>query len=119
MAEQVGQHFGVVFHRMMAGRNAVAFTLNGRPITPWDPFLTEEPATQQMSVEKIRYRGQVVEVEPFVLPHLSKLEEDIHARAGGLKGWNAHQGFYVYRNRRSARGGGLAWDQGLAPGGAL
>jgi hypothetical protein len=99
-AEQVGQHFGVVFHRIMTGAKAISFSLNGRPIKPWDPFMADEPATQRLPVERLKFRDAVVEVEPFVLPHLSKLEEKAHAWAGGLKGWNAHQGYYVYRNRR-------------------
>lgn len=100
LAEHVGEHFGTVFHRMMTGRDAVAFSLNGNPIKAWDPFLPDMPATQRLAVEKLRFQGQIVEVEPFVLPHLSKLDPDAHGRAAGLRGWNAHQGFYVYRNRR-------------------
>ena len=99
-AEQVGEHFAAVFHRLMSGRKAVAFTLNGKPIAPWDPFLADEAATQRLPVEKLRFQGHIVEVEPFVLPHLSKLEAASHRSAGGLRGWNAHQGFYIYRNQR-------------------
>ena len=99
-AEQVGEHFSAVFHRMMIGRNLVAFTLNGKKILPWDPFLADEDATQRLPIEKIKFQGQVIEIEPFVLPHLSKLEAEIHRDASGLRGWNAHQGFYIYRNRR-------------------
>lgn len=99
-AEHVGEHFAAVFHRLMIGRTAVAFTLNGNPIKPWDPFLTEETATQRLPVEKLPFHGHTVEVEPFVLPHLSKLDAESHRCAAGLRGWNAHQGFYIYRNRR-------------------
>ena len=41
-----------------------------------------------------------VEVRPFVLPHVSKQSEDERALGSGIFGWNAHQGFYVYRNKR-------------------
>ena len=99
-AEQVGAHFAAVFHRLMSGRGAVAFSLNGKPIPVWDPFMADEPATQRLPPEKLRFQGHIVEVEPFVLPHLSKLDAQSHGRAAGLRGWNAHQGFYVYRNRR-------------------
>ena len=99
-AEQVGEHFAAVFHRMMNGRGAVTFTLNGNPIMPWDPFLEDEDATQRLPIEKLLFQGQIIEVEPFVLPHLSKLEAEMHRGASGLRGWNAHQGFYIYRNRR-------------------
>jgi hypothetical protein len=99
-AEQVGDHFGTVFHRLMAGPRAVTFALNGRAIKPWDPFLTDETATQRLPKERLSYDGHIVEIEPFVLPHLSRVDAETHRRAGGLRGWNAHQGFYVYRNRR-------------------
>ena len=99
-AEQVGEHFAAVFHRLMVGRDAIAFSLNGKPITPWDPFLIDEAATQRLPAEKLHFQGHTIEVEPFVLPHLSKLDATSHQRAAGLRGWNAHQGFYIYRNRR-------------------
>ncbi|HSW02313.1 MAG TPA: ATP-binding protein [Sedimentisphaerales bacterium] len=99
-AENVGEYFAVVFHRLMIGRRAVVFLLNGRPIKPWDPFLADEPATQRLPLEKLPFQGCQIEVEPFVLPHLSKLDAETHHQAGGLRGWNAHQGFYIYRNRR-------------------
>ena len=37
---------------------------------------------------------------PYVLPHHSRLTAAQHHAAGGPAGWNAQQGFYVYRNRR-------------------
>lgn len=99
-AEQVGEHFGAVFHQLMSGRNPTLFSLNGKTILPWDPFLADEPATQRLPTEKLHLHGHTIEVEPFVLPHLSKLAPDSHARASGLRGWIAHQGFYIYRNCR-------------------
>ena len=39
-------------------------------------------------------------MQGFVLPHRSKLTAREHERAGGPGGWNARQGFYVYRNDR-------------------
>ncbi|HNT14178.1 MAG TPA: ATP-binding protein [Verrucomicrobiota bacterium] len=99
-AEQVGDHFSAVFHRFMNGNRAVAFSLNGTAIQPWDPFLVDEAATQRLPLERLRFQGHVVEVEPFILPHLSKLDISAHRTAAGLRGWNAHQGFYIYRNRR-------------------
>ena len=39
-------------------------------------------------------------VTPFVLPHHTRLSVEKHRAAAGPAGWNAQQGFYVYRNRR-------------------
>jgi hypothetical protein len=99
-AERVREHFAVVFHRFMSGQQAVAFTLNGNLIPPWDPFLSNETATQRLPAEKLSFQEHLIEVVPFVLPHLSKLDAEAHRRAAGVRGWNAHQGFYIYRNRR-------------------
>jgi len=99
-ADQVGEHFSMVFHRLMEGSGKIEFTLNGPKLKPWDPFLAGEEATQRLPVERLRCDGHVVEVEPFVLPHLSKIAAPLHQRAAGPRGWNAHQGFYIYRNRR-------------------
>jgi hypothetical protein len=75
-------------------------SLNDQPLSPWDPFLLEEAATQRLPLERLSFKGQVIEIEPYVLPHLSKLDAEAHRRAAGPRGWNAHQGFYVYRNNR-------------------
>jgi hypothetical protein len=105
-AEQVGKHFAAVFHRLMTGKSAVAFSLNANPIKAWDPFLADQAATQRLAVEHLKLQGHSIEVEPFILPHLSKLDAETHRSAAGLRGWNAHQGFYVYRNSRLLLPGG-------------
>ena len=97
--EAVENHIAMVFHRLMTGRASVTIWLNGQKIVPWDPFLTEEDATQHLGSESLGRDGEVV-VIPYVLPHHSRLTPEQHRLAGGSAGWNAQQGFYVYRNRR-------------------
>ncbi len=99
-AEEVGAHFSMVFHRMMTGKPKVEFRLNGNLLLPWDPFLSDQPATQPLPKEKLMLSGNEIEIEPYVLPHLSKIGPEQHKAAAGVKGWNAHQGFYIYRNKR-------------------
>jgi hypothetical protein len=84
----------------MTGRKAVKIHINNHVIEPWDPFLPEEPATQTLPRTRLKLHGDRVEIEPFILPHHSKLAKAKHEAAAGPRGWNAHQGFYVYRNRR-------------------
>ena len=43
---------------------------------------------------------QQIAIVPYVLPHVSRISAEQHARAAGIRGWNQHQGFYVYRNER-------------------
>jgi hypothetical protein len=99
-ADAVRHHLAMVFHQLMTGPRGVNLILNDRRIEPWDPFLASEPATQVLPITRLKLRGEVVEVEPFVLPHHSKLTNPKHGSASGPRGWNAHQGFYIYRNHR-------------------
>ena len=96
----VEEHVAMVFHRFMVGRNSVSVWLNGQLIRPWDPFLVDEAATQQLPSETLGPSDSGITVSPFVLPHHSRLTKEKHRVSGGPSGWNAQQGFYVYRNRR-------------------
>ena len=95
----VENHIAMVFHRLMTGRGSVAIWLNGQRIAPWDPFLAGEDATQSLGSEHLGANAEVG-VTPYVLPHHSRLTVEQHRLAGGPEGWNAQQGFYVYRNLR-------------------
>ena len=99
-ADAVRQHLSMVFHLLMTGKNSVTIILNNRAVDPWDPFLAGEPATQTLPESRLSLRGAQVHVQPFILPHHSKISKLKHDAAAGPRGWNAHQGFYVYRNRR-------------------
>ena len=74
--------------------------MNDRRISPWDPFLVDEEATQPLDFDPIWYQGERINVQPYVLPHHSRIDAETHRQASGPRGWNAHQGFYVYRNER-------------------
>lgn len=97
--DEVKQHLSMVFHRFLeAGR--LKIWLNERAIQPWDPFLTTAHATQVLAAERLPFSGSHINIQPYVLPHHSKIDPETHKRAAGPRGWNAQQGFYVYRNRR-------------------
>jgi hypothetical protein len=100
LAESVEQHIGMVFHRFLEGRPKFTIWVGDRPVDPWNPFLPHEEATQQLATERLTVHGKRLTVIPFVLPHHSKLDVEVHTRAAGPRGWNAHQGFYIYRNKR-------------------
>lgn len=99
-AKSVREHLSMVFHDLMSGRDALTIFLNGRAIEAWDPYLLGQPATQALPQTRLKLRGSIIEVSPVVLPHHSRVARAVHEAAAGPKGWNAHQGFYVYRNRR-------------------
>lgn len=99
-ADAAKQHLAMVFHRFLRGRNAVRIYLNDRPIEPWDPFMEDVEAVDPMPAEILGRDGEQIVVKAFILPHHSRISADRHAQAAGPKGWNAHQGFYIYRNKR-------------------
>lgn len=100
ITKRVQQHLEATFARFLSLRSPVHITVNGPEIIPWDPFLSEHPATQPLEVEFLSYRDHVIKVSPYVLPHRSKLDEQEASRGAGIRGWNQQQGFYVYRSDR-------------------
>lgn len=103
----VEDHLGMVFHRMLQGPlPRLRIWIDGgamdgpKAIDPWDPFLETHPATTHFPEERIHVAGGSIVVKGFVLPHKSHLRPGEHDSVGGPGGWNARQGFYVYRNER-------------------
>ncbi len=95
--EFVKKHISMVFHRFIENNNLKIWFQN-RLIEPWNPFLISEAATQFFPEEPL-YNG-LVKVKGYVLPHKSKIDSQKFVIAEGTKGWNGHQGFYIYRNQR-------------------
>jgi hypothetical protein len=93
-------HLAMVFHRYLEKNNGLKIYLNKKEIKPWDPFLKNNPSTQHLPKEFIKYQGKTITIRPFVLPHRSKLDDRTYESAGGPGGWNERQGFYLYRNER-------------------
>ena len=101
LQEEVEAHLAMTFHRFMQSRSrSLKLWMNGARIEPWDPFLIGEDATQPLEVDPVWYQEKRILVQPYVLPHHSRISADTHRAASGPRGWNAHQGFYVYRNER-------------------
>jgi len=96
--DNVKKHLAMVFHRFLE-RGRFKIWINDRTVEAWDPFLKNEKATQLLNEESFLISGKMV-VNPYVLPHRSKIDDETYNLAEGLKGWNAQQGFYIYRNER-------------------
>lgn len=101
--DQTRRHLETVFHRFLAseaGRKPVRMDFNGSPLNPFDPFGPRHPARQELPMEAVPVAGERVEVQPFVLPHHTKIARADYEVFGGDDGYLQNQGFYVYRNRR-------------------
>lgn len=101
LIDAVERHLAMIFHRFLDGPHPhLNILINGRRVKPWDPFLSNHPATWSSPVEKICSVDSIVEVQCYVLPHKDFLAPNLELSAAGPHGWTAQQGFYVYRNKR-------------------
>ena len=99
-AVELSSHLGAVFSRFLSGRSQISITVNGSRVEPWSPI---PEGSRSLSTQ---YHGKIT-INPFVLPHKSKFSNDDAFRlAGGIKGWNSQQGFYVFRKDRLIVSGG-------------
>lgn len=99
-AKDVKDHIAVVFSAYMHGLKKIQFSLNGRLIQMWDPFMADNTFTTRLPGETLYVNGYEVKIKPYILPHQSKLSNEEFSFNAGLHGWNAQQGFYIYRNNR-------------------
>jgi|HubBroStandDraft_4_1064222.scaffolds.fasta_scaffold01251_8 hypothetical protein len=115
LADDVGAHLAMVFHRFLAGevgkRRRLTMTLNGSRVTAWDPYVRSEPHTRALAPQWVTLplEGHTIRirVKPFVLPPQERFSSvAAHARAAGPQRWNRQQGFYFYRNDRLIQAGG-------------
>lgn len=95
----VSEHVSRIFHRFLA---SASFTIemNGTEIEPFDPFFESNIATQKLPVEQVQMGDGVVTIQPFILPHHSKVKARDYERLAGAEGYLRNQGFYIYRNKR-------------------
>jgi len=110
--KSVAKYLEVVFHRFLSGRNPIRICVGRHQCVAWDPFIRSNTFTQTLASEKYPEYG--VEIQPYILPHVSKRSEEENKEGKGINGWNAHQGFYVYRNKRMIIPGGYL-DLQLTP----
>ncbi|MEN7551870.1 ATP-binding protein [Rapidithrix thailandica] len=95
--ERVKKHLSMVFHRYMEEGLNVFF--RGRKIAVWDPFMIGYEGLQPKPETVLE--GGKIRIKGFILPHRSKLTtEQYNYGKGPEDSWTAHQGFYVYRNKR-------------------
>lgn len=108
--EMVARHLALVFHRFLSGvvkgRAKVSLTINGRPIAAFDPFCRKNPATQVLPEERVRIGGAEVRLQPYILPHHSRLSASEYNFYKDRSDFLSNQGVYVYRNGRLMAWGG-------------
>jgi len=113
--EELRKYLGMIFHNYLTGLKPLQLYLctpenikeKESKIKAWDPFITSNSSTRILSTEKLYYKDKSIEITPYVLPHHSKFKNEYQRQeAAGPSGWNKHQGFYIYRNKRLLAPGG-------------
>ena len=90
------KHLQMVFHLFLK-QGRLNIWLNDDKIAPWDPYISTNEHSSLVNEYELR---DGIQVKSWVLPHHSKLPREDFETASWLKGWNAHQGFYIYRKDR-------------------
>ncbi|KHS50377.1 ATP-binding protein [Hafnia paralvei] len=102
--EVVGRHLSLVFHRFLSGEikghPKISLTINGHPITAFDPFCRKNLATQVLPEEIVHIGDAEVRLQPYVLPHHSRLSASEYDFYQDRSDFISNQGGYVYRNGR-------------------
>lgn len=97
-------HIRTVFHRYifpdLDGEKETRIDFNGTVLKAFDPFGTASPSRQELPEEILHINGQQIHVQPFVLPHYSKVPRQEYEKLAGEDGYLHNQGFYIYRNKR-------------------
>jgi Histidine kinase-, DNA gyrase B-, and HSP90-like ATPase len=101
------QHLRLCFHRYMEGtRPQLRLMLNGRKLSPIDPFASANKATQIDDEELLPLANGTVVTQTFTVPHHSRMSKIEWEEVGGPDGHLRSQGFYIYRERRLIIAGG-------------
>ena len=100
----VERHLSLVFHRFLAGevkgRKKLSIHINGHPVAAFDPFCRKNEATQVLREEKVWIGNVPVVMQPYVLPHHSRLSASEWDYYQDRSDFISNQGAYVYRNGR-------------------
>jgi hypothetical protein len=103
LVAEAREKLSLIFHRFLEPRaeRRIVLRLNGLEIEGQDPFFTSHKATLPFKMEKINLGANgIMTVQPYILPHYTKLTSEEVKLIDRSEGSNRNQGFYVYRNGR-------------------
>lgn len=98
------KHLALVFHRYLSGNikkhKKISISINGHKVVPFDPFCRGYSTTQVLPEEIVMVNGSTVKMQPYILPHHSKLTADDYNFYKDRSDFISNQGAYIYRNGR-------------------
>lgn len=102
--DALGKHLSLVFHRYISGeirgRKKLTVHVNGHNLEAFDPFCRSNSATQRLPDEIVRIDGVRVKMQPYILPHHSKLSATEYDYYQSRSDFISNQGAYIYRDGR-------------------
>lgn len=103
MIDSSRNHIELTFHRFLnagAGNKSIKMYINGDALAGVDPFNTSHLATLELPKQPIYVDSKEITVQPYILPHYTKVSAQEYEKFAGEGGYLHNQGFYVYRNKR-------------------
>ena len=102
--DTLGKHLSLVFHRYLSGeirgRKKLTVLVNGHNLEAFDPFCRSNSATQRLPEDIVRIDGVRVKMQPYILPHHSKLSATEYDYYQSRSDFISNQGAYIYRDGR-------------------
>jgi hypothetical protein len=102
--DSLEKHLALVFHRFLSGEirghPKLHITVNGLPVSAFDPFCRRNPATQLLPEEVVWVDQAPVHMQPYILPHHSRLTAAEFDFYQSRSDFISNQGAYIYRNGR-------------------
>ncbi|TKV76137.1 ATP-binding protein [Rhizobium sp. AU243] len=97
------RHISLVFHRFLSGelrgRKKIAIGINGHAVEPFDPFCRKS-GSEMLPEEIVRIGSEAVHLQPYILPHHSRLSAKDFDYYQSRSDFISNQGAYIYRNGR-------------------
>jgi hypothetical protein len=103
LIDETRVHLQLIFHRFLSpdpGQKKIVIKMNGDELIAFNPFNTQNLATQELEQQQIPIYDKRIIVQPYILPHHSKIPREEYERYAGEGGYLQNQGFYIYRNKR-------------------
>ena len=102
--DAVEKHLALVFHRFLSGevkrRKKLSISINGHNVEAFDPFCRKNAATQVLPEEVVRIGDTSVQIQPYILPHHSRLSAKEYDYYQNRSDFISNQGAYIYRSSR-------------------
>ncbi|PRY22731.1 histidine kinase/DNA gyrase B/HSP90-like ATPase [Spirosoma oryzae] len=93
-------HLGLIFHRYIE-EGSLTIYVGTNPVAPFNPFdISDNFPSKELSASVYSLGTSRVEIQPYILPHESRLAQHEIKKLDIIRGWNEHQGIFLYRNRR-------------------